>query len=188
MLKEKEKEKILVGVRKILPEYKEMLKEKQKLEKLITEKSLTILNEEEKILIDKYPKLVLYQPSISLNGHEIYKIEDQKGNTELANEIRDNLIPSSQYFERYSLYMKDWSFNEVLIIEKIPRLFDTWNDLRIDYPDIYIELRNVLIQGLKYRKKVIDKLTKLRTFLDHHYVNLTYLKNNFVELYKILKG
>lgn len=188
MLKENEKEKILVGVRKILPEYKEMLKTKRKLENLITEKSLGVLNEEEKLLIDKYPNLVRYQPSISINGHEIYRIETQKENIELANEIRDNLIPNSQYFESYSLYMRDWLFNEALLFEKVPKLFDTWNELMVDYPDIYVEIRDVLIQGLRYRKAVVDKLTKLRTFLDNHYVNLTYLKKNFTELYKMLKG
>lgn len=188
MLKENEKEKILVGVRKILPEYKEMLKIKQKLKNLITEKSLGVLNEEEKFLIDKYPNLVRYQPGIVINGHEIYKIETQKENIELANEIRDNLISNSQYFECYSLYMRDWLFNEVLLFEKVPKLFDTWNELRVDYPDIYVEIRDVLIQGLRYRKVVVDKLTKLRTFLDNHYVNLTYLKKNFTELYKMLKG
>ena len=188
MLKENEKEKILVGVRKILPEYKEMLKIKQKLKNLITEKSLGVLNEEEKFLIDKYPNLVRYQPGIVINGHEIYKIETQKENIELANEIRDNLISNSQYFECYSLYMRDWLFNEVLLFEKVPKLFDTWNELRVDYPDIYVEIRDVLIQGLRYRKVVVDKLTKSRTFLDNHYVNLTYLKKNFTELYKMLKG
>ena len=188
MLKENEKEKILVGVRKILPEYKEMLKIKQKLKNLITEKSLGVLNEDEKLLIDKYPNLVRYQPGIVINGHEIYKIETQKENIELANEIRDNLISNSQYFECYSLYMRDWLFNEVLLFEKVPKLFDTWNELRVDYPDIYVEIRDVLIQGLRYRKVVVDKLTKSRTFLDNHYVNLTYLKKNFTELYKMLKG
>ena len=188
MLKENEKEKILVGVRKILPEYKEMLKTKRKLENLITEKSLGVLNEEEKLFIDKYPNLVRYQPGIVINGHEIYRIETQKENIELANEIRDNLIPNSQYFESYSLYMRDWLFNEALLFEKVPKLFDTWNELMVDYPDIYVEIRDVLIQGLRYRKAVVDKLTKLRTFLDNHYVNLTYLKKNFTELYKMLKG
>ena len=188
MLKENEKEKILVGVRKILPEYKEMLKIKRKLENLITEKSLGVLNEEEKLLIDKYPNLVRYQPGISINGHEIYRIESQKEKIELANEIRDNLIPNSKYFERYILYMRDWLFNEALLFEKVPKLFDTWNELMVDYPDIYVEIRDVLIQGLRYRKAVVDKLTKLRTFLDNHYVNLTYLKKNFTELYKMLKG
>lgn len=70
----------------------------------------------------------------------------------------------------------------------IPRLFDTWNEFKNKYPDDYKKAIEILKDYVITTKNVGYKINKLTETLELSGINLTELKNNFVELYNILKS
>ena len=186
MLTNNQKEKIYWGVKDKLPELKKMLECKQKLFDFIKSSAFSILTEDEKRLIKRFPNLVVPQPVVAISGREIGNIETEDIKKEL-----EGLYPYYSY-SRY--YFPDWTYNECITISNkdekdgfVPLLFTDWEDFKKNHPKLYVEARDMVIEGLRYRKITTDKLKKLDDLMSANYMTLTLLKKNFVELYELAK-
>lgn len=70
----------------------------------------------------------------------------------------------------------------------VPALFDSWGEFKDKYPKDYSKAVDILKKYLEVSCRVSYKLKKLNETLDRKDINLTELKNNFIELYNILKA
>lgn len=189
MLTQTDKINIINGViNNGIPEFKKMMNSLFELKNFFKEKSMSVLNEREKNILEKYPKLIKRQPDINIDIDILASLEKLENN-KLSEKLKDlNNIPLRT--ETYTYISKYWGYNHYITFKEkfTPFLFNNWKTLKDNYRDIYYESLNIIIEGLEYRKIFNDKLTLLINTLSKEYINLTLLKNNFVELYNFAKN
>lgn len=211
MIEESKKSKIYSGVIKNLPEYKEMEELRTKIIRFIVTSSFSVLSDEEKEFIEKYPELVKKQPSIYiLTIGALYNYCINNSNNEEKSEV------NKEYIKRLDKILKDYPNSrnrsyireivDVIDFEKdviglgikeidkfdnptkiIPILFKDLEELEINFPDIYKELLELFISWNIKRDMVVSKLQLVKDVVENKKLNLSILKANFVELYNYAK-
>ena len=200
MIERKKRELVHERVLKILPEYKEVLKILEELRQYIKDCCLSELNDSEREILEKYPEIVVSQPSVGINGIEIARIEKDE-NPDIYNLIDKIKLGSDYYVCSSDGIIPEWSFYTDITfdnyysqryyrekgkkIEIVPYLFKNWLDLKERYPEYYIKARGILIKGLEVRHSLVSKMKKLDETLSKNYINLIMLKKYYPELYKL---
>lgn len=198
MIERKKRELVHGRVLKILPEYKEVLKILEELRQYIKDCCLSELNDSEREILEKYPEIVVSQPSVGINGIEIARIEKDE-HPDIYNLI--DKIKLGQDYYAPDCIISEWTFYTDITfdnyysqkyygekgkkIEIVPYLFKNWLDLKERYPEYYIKARDILIKGLEVRHSLVSKMKKLDETLSKNYINLTMLKKYYPELYKL---
>lgn len=194
MIERLKRELILERVKKSLPEYKEINNKLDELYNFIKDSCFSVLNDEERNVLKKYPELIHPQPNYNINGRELIELE-KEDNPELSKELTNISAKYESSFEEWNCYSY-FSYTDKFEmvgnrkVDKdvvVPYLFMNWEDLKTNHFDIYKTARDILVSGLRIRYELVIKLNKLDKFLKKDYVTLTLLKNKFVELYNLSK-
>jgi len=192
MINDNTKKTICAAIANRLPEFNMIADIKNDLREYIKNLSNEILNDEEKILIEKKPQLVRYQKSITLENYKIpeklLKMADLDNSSDNQLHVRGWRIESS-FLEKYRIKITI-PFSED---EKIPLVIDDKNLFTEKYNEklkLYLgeKYYNKTMEKFAYYIKInysyINKLNKVLDFVDKN-GTIQELKTVYPELYKL---
>lgn len=186
MLTSKQIDKIIHGLvdQGYLPEVQESERLLKEISEEITRFTFSNLTQEEKDIIEK----IINRHDVRKDG-SLYRIRSY---FKILNDInlsksldRTISLENCGGNDCYKLcYFSGFSDS----ISVFPRLFSSWEDLKEKYPDEWEKLNKLSIEFIKNKNSFYLKRDRIRKTLGHESCNLTLLKNNYPELYNILKS
>lgn len=186
MLTGKQIDKIINGLvdQGYFPEVQESERLSKEISEEITRFTFSNLTQEEKDIIEKISNRVDVRKDGSLNRLRSYFkiLNDINLSKSLDRTISLENCSGSDYFKL--CYFTRFSDR----ISVFPRLFSSWEDLKEKYPDEWEKLNKLSIEFIKNKNSFYLKTERIRKTLGHESCNLTLLKNNYPELYNILKS
>lgn len=168
------KEFIGIIKKEMIPEYKKVIEAKEIIrEKVIKYIKDTYMTPEDLDIISRYPDQIIWSESVSISRcrYEIAGIRVTPG------------------YNSYSFYTyEDFeNFNIIKFGEKLPFVCNNIDNFAMLNPDF----KNIIwsdLEDLANNFKVcINKLVIAEKFLNHPKVNITFIKNNYEELYNRYK-
>lgn len=188
MLKLKDRLEIISKIILVSPSYNSYIEKNKEFYTTFIEEANSKLSYEEKKLLKKYPESVKYQDSFNNNGDYI-KINYDKdfpvcNSYDYLSKLDFSLYEISALIPDISRAGDFVSFYG----EKIPFLAEGWWDLHDNYLDSFNKLKTIMAELNTSYEQTLKTMSSISVLLRTSSLTLTSIKNNYRELYDLIKN
>lgn len=187
MISKKDRERIILNLVKELDVYKDYEKSFLELKDLLRNTIFDSLTEDDKYVLNNFPDIIRSLPEGNFRltyDETIFGDLPERNIFNIHNwgEGKDqDFVTSNLIYGKYLLLSLG------LRTEIIPRVFSDFSDLYTFSKDICNKSIEIYKRTIELENKLTEILIKVDKLISLHNINISYLKENFKELYNIYK-